>query len=193
MEDKILLYNVKNKKDLICRRTCDFSWDCLQCFILQFVLWSGMWREPEMDLIVLLEVMKWFITHSDKLRLLWPSVFLHFPLSLGTLGHIVVHLDPVRTDLWLQFHQRSMKPWARCLGSAAKPEEIKIVRDRSVVKLTVMFPSKRMYVCVHVMLHRDFQRKGHKVKQWESEVKVERGDLLHFMCKKYRVANLPCS
>ena len=51
--------------------------------------------------------------------------FPSFPLSLG---NIAVHLNPVWIDLWLQFHQRSMKPLiptTHTPSSAAKPDEIK--------------------------------------------------------------------
>lgn len=73
-------------KNLISKRACDFSWSGWQCFILQFVLWSGMGRGAEMDLIAYAFRIDEIHHPFYEWKLLWHSVFLRFLLSFGNTG-----------------------------------------------------------------------------------------------------------
>lgn len=176
---------------------CDLSWNGPAVFYSAICIAVRFCEKgAEMDLIALLEVMKWFTAHSDELRLSWQSAFLHFLLSCGTPGRIAfIWIGP-----GLQIHQRSMKLWmapSHCPSLAGNPAEIKIASDRSVVKFNIgqwchVVPSKCMFACVCVYCYVLWlPEKATKWNGGEYDVKVVQGENLLCFVQKVQSSQPP--
>lgn len=136
----------------------------LHCFILQFVLWSGMWKGAEMDLIACAFRSDEMVHHTRwRVEVIVTISLPLFSSLIGNTGPFCSASEPCLDWSMMQVLQRSMEPWipSHCPSSSKNPGEI--VNGRSVVKKSslrhkpelVMSPSKRQHVVyVYCTTHR---------------------------------------
>lgn len=101
----------KNKL-LIDRTACDFSWSSLHCFILQFVLWSGIWKGAEMDLIACAFRSDEMVHHTRwRVEVIMTISLPSFSSLFRNTGPYWSASEPCLFWSMMQVPQRSMEPW----------------------------------------------------------------------------------